>query len=156
MNQDLTERIKNYLQLETNYAIIINGEYGIGKTHYLTKELFPEVKKIDIPNSPKNQKFTPILISLFGINSIEELGKQIVFELYPILKSKGFKLVGGIVNLVSKHFTGDQFPDLLKGSGDSFDFSKVLICIDDFDRKGRVLKLDEVFGFVNNLVENSL
>jgi predicted GTPase len=34
------------------------------------------------------------------------------------------------------------------------DYSKILICIDDIDRKAKELDLIEVFGFVNNLVEN--
>ena len=41
MNDQLTERIEEYLQLETNYAIILNGDYGIGKTYYIKNELFP-------------------------------------------------------------------------------------------------------------------
>ena len=34
------------------------------------------------------------------------------------------------------------------------DYRKILICIDDIDRKSKDLDLKEVFGFVNNLVEN--
>ena len=58
MNEDITERIEQYLYLDTNYAIIINGDYGIGKTHYIKNDLFPKVKELKVPNSEKDEKFT--------------------------------------------------------------------------------------------------
>ncbi|MGA9638212.1 hypothetical protein [Flavobacterium sp.] len=86
MNDQLTERIEEYLQLETNYAIILNGEYGIGKTYYIKKELFPRIKELQVSNSKKEEFYIPIIISLFEVNSIEEIQNQIFIELYPILK----------------------------------------------------------------------
>lgn len=88
MDKEITNRIKQYLQIETNYAIIISGDYGIGKTYYIKNKLFPEVKKINIPNSSKEEKFIPILISLFGAKSIESIQDAIFFELYTIFKKK--------------------------------------------------------------------
>lgn len=157
MNEDITERIEQYLYLDTNYAIIINGDYGIGKTYYIKNDLFPRVRKLDIPNSEKEEKFLPILISLFGAKSIEEIQNQIFLELYPILKSKGVKIAAGLTNSVLKYF-GNDLKDFLAETGASGnnlnDYSKILICIDDIDRKSKELDLKEVFGFVNNLVEN--
>ena len=157
MNEDITERIEQYLYLDTNYAIIINGDYGIGKTHYIKNDLFPKVKELDVPNSEKEEKFLPILISLFGAKSIEEIQNQIFLELYPILKSKGVKIAAGLTNSVLKYL-GNDLKDILSETGASgnnlSDYSRILICIDDIDRKSKELDLKEVFGFVNNLVEN--
>lgn len=157
MNEDITERIKQYLYLDTNYAIIINGDYGIGKTHYIKNDLFPKVKELIVPNSEKDEKFLPISISLFGAKSIEDIQNQIFLELYPILKSKGVKITAGLTNSVLKFF-GNDLKDILAETGASEnnlgDYSKILICIDDIDRKAKELDLKEVFGFVNNLVEN--
>lgn len=157
MNEDITERIKQYLYLDTNYAIIINGDYGIGKTHYIKNDLFPKVKELVVPNSEKDEKFLPISISLFGAKSIEDIQNQIFLELYPILKSKGVKITAGLTNSVLKFF-GNDLKDILAETGASGnnlgDYSKILICIDDIDRKAKELDLKEVFGFVNNLVEN--
>jgi hypothetical protein len=158
MNEVLTNRILQYLELETNYAIIINGDYGIGKTHYIKNELFPKVKDKLIPNSVKDEKFYPIPISLFGVNTIDEIQNQIFIELYPILKNKGVKIAAGLGKSVFKFFSGSDFKefvsDLNTSSGDLIDFGKILLCIDDIDRKSKDLDLIEVFGFVNNLVEN--
>lgn len=157
MNEDITERIEQYLYLDTNYAIIINGDYGIGKTYYIKNDLFPKVKELNVPNTDKDENFLPILISLFGAKSIEEIQNQIFLELYPILKSKGVKIAAGLTNSVLKYL-GNDLKDILSETGASgnnlSDYSKILICIDDIDRKSIELDLKEVFGFVNNLVEN--
>lgn len=158
MNTDLTNRIVEYLELDTNYAIIINGGYGIGKTHYIKNQLFPLVKNKSIPNSITDEKFNPIPISLFGVNSIEDIQNQILLELYPILKSKGLKIAAGLGKSLIKHLAGfdisTMFNDTEIASSDLFDYSKVLLCIDDIDRKSKELQLSEVFGYINNLVEN--
>ena len=158
MNTDLTNRIVEYIELDTNYAIIINGGYGIGKTHYIKNQLFPLIKKKSIPNSTIDEKFNPIPISLFGVNSIEDIQNQILLELYPILKSKGLKIAAGLGKSLIKHLAGvdlsTMFSDTEISSSDLFDYSKVLLCIDDIDRKSKELQLPEVFGYVNNLVEN--
>lgn len=158
MNEDLTNRIVEYLELDTNYAIIINGGYGIGKTHYIKNELFPLVKNKSIPNSTTDEKFNPIPISLFGVNSIEDIQNQILLELYPILKSKGLKIAAGFGKSLIKHIAGfdisTMFSDTEISSSDLFDYSKILLCVDDIDRKSKELQLSEVFGYINNLVEN--
>lgn len=157
MKQKITKRLIEYLQLDTNYAVIINGNYGIGKTHYIKNELFSKVRKLEVPDSKKDEKFTPILVSLFGVKSIEDIQSQIFIELFPILKNRGLKIAAGLGNGILKFFNND-LKELISDSGaidGSFtDYKKVLICIDDIDRKGSELEIQEVFGFVNNLVEN--
>lgn len=156
MNDNLTKRITEYLQLDTNYAIIITGDYGIGKTHYLRNILFPKVCELKVSGSEDN--FIPVVISLFGVNSIEEIQNQVFLELYPIFKKKGLKIAAGLGNGILKFLTGSELDEVLKNtdttSGSLVDYGKVLLCIDDLDRKSKDLDLEEVYGFVNNLVEN--
>lgn len=157
MNEEIQYRIEQYLYLDTNYAIIINGDYGVGKTHYIKNQLFPEIAKLKIPHSENDETYIPVLISLFGAKSIEDIQNQIFVELFPILKKRGVKIVAGLGNTFLKYF-GSNLKDLLSETGTSSDslteYRKILICIDDIDRKSPELDLKEVFGFVNNLVEN--
>ncbi|MFB0925976.1 MAG: hypothetical protein QMB65_11975, partial [Vicingaceae bacterium] len=39
-------------------------------------------------------------------------------------------------------------------SGKLINYSKIVLFIDDIDRKSKDLELKEFFGFINNLVEN--
>lgn len=157
MNIELTNRIKQYIELDTNYAIIINGDYGIGKTHYIKNSLFPEIEKIIVPNSEDGETFVPILVSLFGAKSIEDIQNQIFIELYPIFKTRGAKILTGLGKGFLKYI-GTEPDELLKDTGASsgklVNYNKILLCIDDIDRKSKDLDLKEVFGFINNLVEN--
>jgi len=113
MNKDITKNIEQYLVSDTNYAIIINGDYGIGKTFYVKNELFPIVSGTEIPNNEDIEFYKPVLISLFGIKSIEELQSQILAELYPFLKSKGMKIASGFLTSALKAWAGTDFTNML-------------------------------------------
>ncbi|PQB07303.1 hypothetical protein BST83_09150 [Polaribacter filamentus] len=159
MTEDLTKRITQFLEIDTNYAVIISGDYGIGKTYYFKNKLFPIVRKTSVPNSENEEKYRPMLISLFGIKSVEEIQKQIFLELFPLLKNKGVKIASDIGKSLIKVFSGldiEQYiTDADTSSSDVINYNKLLLCFDDIDRKSDDLQIKELFGFINNLVENS-
>jgi hypothetical protein len=159
MTEDLTKRITQFLEIETNYAVIISGDYGIGKTYYFKNKLFPIVRETLVPNSINKEKYYPILISLFGIKSVEEIQKHIFLELFPLLKNKGVKIASDIGKSLIKVFSGLDIEQYLNdadsSSSDVINYNKLLLCFDDIDRKSNDLQIKELFGFINNLVENS-
>jgi tRNA A37 threonylcarbamoyladenosine biosynthesis protein TsaE len=56
---NLEQIITDYLQAkETDYAIMINGDWGCGKTYYIRNILTDNIKKIKsvVPTSGKAQK----------------------------------------------------------------------------------------------------
>ena len=148
MNEDLTDRILQYLEIESNYAIIIHGDYGIGKTYYIKNHLFPLIER--------NKKFNPIIISLFGAKSIDDIINKIFLEIYPLFKTKGGKIATGLGINFFKSFSGLNLKELITDTtSDNFiDFNNILLCIDDIDRKSKNLNLIDIYGFINNLVEN--
>lgn len=156
MNKSLTKRIIEYLNQKTNYAVIISGKYGIGKTFYLENILFPEIKKLSEERTVKGQ-FKTIKISLFGVSSIEDIEKLIFFEAYPILNNKSVKVFGGLLKGATKLLNID-LNEIIKDSeltpNELYNYENFVICFDDIDRKSPTLELSEVYGFINNLVEN--
>ena len=76
MNEILTERIIDYVQQKTNYAVVITGKYGIGKTYYVDNLL---TKKISEIKSNQDKPFKFIRISLFGVSTIEEIQEKNIF-----------------------------------------------------------------------------
>lgn len=157
MNENLSLRIIDYLNQKTNYAVIISGRYGIGKTYYLENFLFPEIKKIKKETDEKEEKYKTIRISLFGLASIDELEKLIFLEIYPLLKNKGVQIFGGILKGAAKYAKID-LDKILEDSGltpgEINNYENFVICFDDIDRKSPTLELSEFYGFINNLVEN--
>ena len=64
-NDQLNEHIKHYIEHDkTNRAIMLTGDWGIGKSYYIQKELIPFLKE------DKNGKHSCIVVSLYGIDSI--------------------------------------------------------------------------------------
>ena len=46
--EEIKSIIKDYLSVkETDYAILINGQWGCGKTYFIKNELFDEILKHD-------------------------------------------------------------------------------------------------------------
>lgn len=161
MRDNLAEIIEQYLKIETNYAVIVNGNYGIGKTYFFKNELFPKIREISLPQN-NEKKFTPIHISLFGIKTIEDIQTQIFVGIYPILKNRGIKLAAGIWKSLIRGIAqvnglgdiNDYLNDLDLAPKDWINYDELVLCFDDIDRKSESLNITETLGFINTLVEN--
>lgn len=163
----------NYLQTETNHAILLTGDWGSGKTHYVKNIFFKKAKNIQTIGSGATKSYQPILISLFGVKSIDDIKDRIWLSLYPLLDNKYayygasiFKcivksadiskllgkegLLDGVVDNVSK-----TAKDINKKAKEKLKFDNLLICLDDLERVNKeYLKEDEILGFINSLVEH--
>lgn len=160
-NTNQIDILLQYLQIETNYAVIIDGKYGVGKTHFYKNELEQKIR--DIPISKNSEKkYTPIHISLFGLLSIDDIQDLIFRELFPILKSKNVKLGMGITKSLLRAVAGvtrlgkieDFIGDYTQAAEELLNFDELVICFDDLDRKSASIRIEDVFGYINSLVEN--
>lgn len=118
-----------------DYAVMIDGTWGCGKTYFVLKTLKTELKK----HEEKKEKFIKgykrrniIYISLYGVKSTEDISKKICVETYlgktdkfgKVLK-KGADIVSSLVPValeVAKPFTGNAElkPDDIGGVIESF------------------------------------
>lgn len=148
----LTNYIFNYLENDkTNTAIMLTGAWGSGKSYYIKNELKEELEK-------KGKSY--VLISLYGINTIEDISKALYLEIRAKkIKSSSEKAVAGklvaktIVNGVASFFGVNISPtenDLQK-LYESIDLSGKLIIFEDFERCP--INQIELLGYINNLVE---
>ena len=82
--EKLDKIIEHYLTMHTNYALLISGEWGCGKTYYYKHTL-----QALIENTPtvenNSKKYKSVSISLFGLNSIEQIQSEIFLSLIPLL-----------------------------------------------------------------------
>lgn len=75
--EKIKEAVKVYLQEEnSDYAIMLNGKWGSGKTYFVKNELIDHIQEQDNRNV--------IYISLFGITTIDELYNNISLHLVNI------------------------------------------------------------------------
>ena len=74
---DLVESILDYIRADyTDYAIMINGEWGSGKTYFWNHKIRNKIEAMQI----NGKKYTTIYMSLYGISNLEEISKKIFIE----------------------------------------------------------------------------
>jgi hypothetical protein len=156
----LDDVVLNYLKMDTHYAIMITGEWGVGKTYYFEKNLRNKIANTPVFNDHQ-KKYIPVLISLFGLKSIEEIQVEILLALYPIFKTSKFKLGATVGKILIKGFLH------LKGLGEYsnlveeikvdkkslINIEELVLCFDDLERINQDLNMEELVGYINSLVE---
>lgn len=163
--QKIINIVKDYLTKENNNALLITGEWGVGKTYFFNNILSKEIQKTSTKEN-ENIKYTPIRISLFGVTSINDIEKRIILEIYPLLKNKGLKIGKGLLNVILsspiiKELT-QQIPENILNLPEDYKSdiinsktSSLIICFDDLERKSHTFPISGLIGYINNLTENN-
>ncbi|WP_147677784.1 P-loop NTPase fold protein [Algibacter pacificus] len=151
-SENIASIVVEYIETQnTQYALLLNGGWGTGKTFFWKDTLLPLIQKKNLDT---------IYISLNGIKTIDALQKQLFFKLIPYFdkaQNKTLKMLatisGNLIKSASKAFIKVDPSDLFQGIGvDNFDFSKKFICFDDLERCRIPMK--ELLGFINGFVEH--
>lgn len=171
-NTQLKAYLVEYLKMTNpQFAVMISGKWGCGKTYYI-KEQIKEWSESKSKVGDDVIELKPIYVSVNGLNTISSVVRQIKTKLYPILYSKGVsvakKVVLSALQIVAKSKldldadgTGEDLKSLLdvegiievfKSESSSIKGNRVLV-FDDVERCR--VPLDELFGFINGIVEHS-
>ena len=146
---------------DTDYAIMIDGEWGAGKSWYWDNVLAEQIKKIPTRDSSEDNPsmFKVAKISLFGISSVDDLRIKIFEESSTFFANKyvktGAKLTGMLFNKAAGFFSisetsAKDLSDLF--SEFSVNLEHYVLCFDDLERIKTDL-LIELLGYINTLVE---
>ena len=129
-------------------CVLIKGEWGIGKTYFLRKKYLCNKKHI--------------YISLFGLDSIEEIKIEIYSKLNKVLnfiKNGINRMKGSSINLP---FTSISIPYLENDIENAIEKKckkeKFIIVIDDLERKSSNIKMEAILGIIESIsnINNSL
>lgn len=152
----IIEVVKQYISDDINSgALMIAGEWGSGKTFLYQNELMNTIKDAAVG---RNKRIKEVNLSLYGVDSIEMLSKEILFHILGKNHMWGnhAEIVDGLFGLVSKsvaigiHGITIDFKELylwLKG----IRIKNIVLCLDDFERC--TIPVADLLGFVNTLVE---
>ena len=67
--EELIESILDYIRADyTDYAIMINGEWGSGKTYFWNNKVRKKIESLQL----NGRKYTTIYMSLYGISNFGE------------------------------------------------------------------------------------
>jgi hypothetical protein len=139
---------ESYLYKEnTNYALLINGKWGSGKT-FLWKNVL-EKKAIE-------KEFEPIYISLNGINDVREIEGMLLskaLKLDNVYLKNSLKFLRNGINVVGNIIGGgSQLSDVSKGINLNLYLSNMVLCFDDLERCS--LPIKEILGLINDYTEH--
>ena len=167
-NQRIHDFLSKYVNLpDPNYAVLLTGVWGCGKTYFVEK--WKDVLSTSISEDKESTVLKPVYVSLFGLSSIAEINQAVTREIYPFMKSKLYNLGKATINAVSSvAFNCDISKitkDRLKGEvnleldivslfkSDRTIGENRIIIFDDFERcKAPVVDL---LGYINTFVEHS-
>ncbi|MDM5235317.1 P-loop NTPase fold protein [Bacillus cereus] len=161
MSRYIVESIKDFIkQNETDYAIMLNGTWGSGKTYFWKNCLRGEIEKI---SNAENKKYKTVSISLYGLTSIMDVEKKILLSLYlnknmikPLNNKKLIKWSSTVLSgLKDLEFMGISLKSFDRENMDIqelIDLKDVVFCFDDLERSNIVIS--DVLGYINKLLEN--
>ena len=157
--EDLVESILDYVRSDyTDYAIMINGEWGSGKTHFWNNKIKNKIESMQL----NGKRYTTIYMSLYGISNLEEISKKIFIETTQLMDRnlRKFMNAHGQTSIPEYAKTGLDMANLfgVSKSGDRMDYGDFfstddkVLCFDDLERAN--VDVIDILGYINNFVEH--
>lgn len=129
--------IETYLDVKpSDYAVMITGEWGSGKTYLLNNEIKPII-------GSKGYRY--IYISLIGLNSEEKLSRLILERINPFYHTVKKSQIACEADALNKILNAEKIEELAD--------SKIVLCFDDLER----IKLEffeTAMGYINTFIEH--
>ena len=157
--EDLVESILDYVRADyTDYAIMINGEWGSGKTYFWNNKIRKKIDSLTF----NGKKYTTIYMSLYGISNLEDISKKIFIETTQLM-DKGIRkyMASNNKKTIPEYAkTGLDMAHLFgaKQVKEQIDYSKFfstddkVLCFDDLERAN--VDVIDILGYINNFVEH--
>ncbi|NOQ27969.1 MAG: hypothetical protein GQ564_21610 [Bacteroidales bacterium] len=154
MNKHIEQYLDYYINLsiEPEYAILLRGNWGSGKTWFIKNYL------------EKKQDVQSLYVSLNGISTFNEIEDSFFQQLHPVLASTGMKLAGKILKGVLKTTIKVDLDNDDKADG-SFSASTPDINLPDYfknldnnilifdDLERCAISIPNILGYINQFVE---
>ena len=174
-NHHIASYLDAYLNAanKPDYAVLITGDWGSGKTHFIKKYLGGD-KKIVKDWLIDCEKHIVLYVSLFGAKSRADMDGRVLEKLHPILKSREKKvftsslpiigmIAGASAPVPGGTVVGEQIGKDLQCFTEAFreslleekqkkDFKNLVVVFDDVERAD--MPLPELLGYLNEYVEH--
>ncbi len=156
---ELVESIIDYIRKPyTDHAVMINGEWGSGKTYFWNNKVRSKIESTEI----NGRRYRTIYMSLYGISNLDDISKKIFMEMNPNI-NKSIKKILDARNMSSIPEYVKTGLDMANSFGimqanEKVDFSKFfdmddkVLCFDDLERAN--VDVIDVLGYINNFVEH--
>ena len=157
--EDLVESILDYIRSDyTDYAVMINGEWGSGKTYFWNNKVRKKIESMQL----NGRRYTTIYMSLYGISNLEEISKKIFIETTHLMDKNLRKYMNNNEQTTIPEYakTGIDMANFfgVTQNGDKIDYSEFfatddkVLCFDDLERAN--VDVIDILGYINNFVEH--
>ena len=156
--EDLVESILDYVRAEyTDYAIMINGEWGSGKTYFWNNKIKPKIDGMQF----NGKRYSTIYMSLYGISNLEEISKKIFIETTQLMDKnvKKHMDITGKYSIPEYAKTGLNMANVFgANTSEKINYEKFfatddkVLCFDDLERAN--VDVIDILGYINNFVEH--
>lgn len=140
MNQEQIKRAINiYLDANrTDYAVMISGDWGSGKTYLLKENIYSEIK---------NKDLRLIYVSLIGLNSEEKLQKKIYENINPFYHTNKKSQIATEADALEQMINEEKELKL--------DIPQnIVLCFDDLERINSEF-FETAMGYINTFIEHA-
>lgn len=156
---DLLESVLDYVRSDyTDYAIMINGEWGSGKTYFWNNRIKRKIESLTL----NGRRYKTIYMSLYGISNLEEISKKIFIETTQLMDKDLRRYMQtheqeGIPEYAKTSIDMANFFGISK-SGEKLDYDEFfsvtdkVLCFDDLERAN--VDVIDILGYINNFVEH--
>ena len=157
--EDLVESILDYIRSDyTDYAVMLNGEWGSGKTHFWNNKIKKKIESMQL----NGKRYTTIYMSLYGISNLEEISKKIFIETTQLMDKnlRRFMNSKGQETIPEYAKTGIDMANFfgVTQNGNKLDYAEFfatddkVLCFDDLERAN--VDVIDILGYINNFVEH--
>ncbi len=157
--EDLVESILDYIRSDyTDYAVMLNGEWGSGKTYFWNNKIKKKIESMQL----NGKRYTTIYMSLYGISNLEEISKKIFIETTQLMDKNLRKFMNANDQRTIPEYakTGIDMANFfgVTQNGDKVDYAEFfstedkVLCFDDLERAN--VDVIDILGYINNFVEH--
>ena len=147
--ENIEQRLTEILQRDNAVCVVLDGEWGVGKTTFW--------KNFSAKNFDKNS----VYVSLFGKESIQEIKQEISLKFYYKKNEAVSKILkkfipAGIFSFFTKRFADNKIAEFSLIMLDSLytdKYKDAIICFDDFERMSNKINLKDVLGTISEYKE---
>ncbi len=121
---ELISILKDYVkETNTEYAVLITGDWGSGKTFFWKNNISNMLSKMKI----NGEGIRPVYISLFGYDKVDEIINNIVIQYYTPHVRK-YAYISALINSLKNKLQIDNFKDIIHSM---VSLNNIIICFDD-------------------------
>lgn len=167
---DIKKIVTDYTKAEnTDYAIMVTGVWGSGKTFCWNHTLKQAIEEIKIPgqDTENTKKYSSARVSLFGLTDVNQIRQRMLeacvtdkvdSKLFSFVKNKKTiigRIISGLTRKAAKKYADieeEELEEIYAIACDLTVLKNTVFCFDDLERLNPQL-IQDTLGYINSLIE---